>query len=88
MQAKHNGMDYWHYILVDKQKLPMFKIASKSDFISLPDYGTILYSGWGVEPPEDIKQKIKEYYGFDHDFHAQNDNALILKKLPITSTMQ
>jgi hypothetical protein len=56
------GKPAWHYVQVEKTKLAMFKARNK-DGSNLTDYGTILYSGWGVEPPEDIKQKIKEQFG-------------------------
>jgi hypothetical protein len=54
----------WWYVQVEnKQKLPLFLERTKKQGIKLTDYGTILYSGWGTEPPEDIKHKIKEQFG-------------------------
>ena len=53
----------WYYLQL-KSKLTEPLFLSKMDSnIDLNDYGTILYSGWGTEPPEDIKQKIKEQFG-------------------------
>jgi len=57
-----NGQPSWAYVMVDKPKHEMFKVKVKTDYIFVPDYGTILFSGWGIEPPEDIKQKIKDQF--------------------------
>ena len=61
--GKDDAKPCWYYVVVDKMKHEIFKVKVKTDYIFVPDYGTILYSGWGVEPPEDIKQKIKEQFG-------------------------
>jgi hypothetical protein len=61
--GKDSDKPCWYYVIVDKIKHEMFKVKVKTDYIFVPDYGTILYSGWGAEPPEDIKQKIKEGFG-------------------------
>jgi hypothetical protein len=57
------GQACWHFLYVDKIKLEIFKARLKTGSLELKDYGTILYSGWGTEPPEDIKQKIQEQFG-------------------------
>jgi hypothetical protein len=56
------GKPAWYYVQVKKAKLQLFKSRNK-DGSDLTDYGTILYSGWGTEPPENKKQKIKEQFG-------------------------
>lgn len=61
--GKDAGKNCWYYVMVDKPKHELFKAKLKSDFIQVDDYGTILYSGWGTEPPADIKQKISNEYG-------------------------
>ncbi len=63
VRGKDRGMDCWHYILVEKSKLPMFKVRVKTDFIQLDDYGQVIESGWGKNPPEEIEKKIKEQFG-------------------------
>ena len=59
------GRAAWHYVLVDRAKLPIFlkKHENPDDMIDLRNYGKVLYSGWGENPPDDIKQKIQETYG-------------------------
>jgi hypothetical protein len=61
--GKDKGRDCWYYIQLEKSKLEMFKAKLKTDSFELTDYGKILYSGWGAEPPENIKQKIQEQFG-------------------------
>lgn len=56
------GLPAWYYVHMEKSKLQLFKARNK-DSSNLTDYGTILYSGWGEEPPTDIRQKIKEQFG-------------------------
>lgn len=62
VRGKADGIPCWHYILVDKQKLPMFKIRVKTNQIELADYGQILESGWGENPSEEIQAKIKQQF--------------------------
>jgi hypothetical protein len=40
---------------------------------SIPDFAVIVEMGFG-EPTAEVKAKIKNYYGFDHDYYANNDN--------------
>ena len=57
------GNNAWHYLQISsKGKVPLFLKNIKTG-INLTDYGTILYSGWGEEPPEEIRLKIKEQFG-------------------------
>lgn len=60
--GKDQGKDCWYYVLVEKPKLELFKAKCKTDFVQVDDYGEILYSGWGNQPPEDIKQKIQDQF--------------------------
>jgi len=62
VKGKNDGSDAWYYIMVDKLKVSLYEKDVDGDFIKLGKYGKILYSGWGEEPPEEIKDKIKEEY--------------------------
>ncbi len=59
----HNGRTNWHYIKVDKMKLPLFKKALEKDSIELADFGEILFSGWGESPPDNITTQVKKMFG-------------------------
>ena len=65
LKEAKSGADAWYYVQIkNKILLPIFlKEMETSQHIKLNNFGTVLYSGWGQEPPEDIKQKIKEQFG-------------------------
>lgn len=62
-QGKFLGVYTWHYVKVDMLKLPLFQQAMKSGTLDVAQYGEILFSGWGVHPPADIRRKVDEIYG-------------------------
>ena len=53
----------WYYVLVDRLKVQLFLKALNDDIIHLEEYGKILFSAYGDEPPEEITQKLKDEYG-------------------------
>ncbi len=55
----------WYYVLVvdDDKTIVQFKERLNDDTINLEDYGQILKSGYGKEPPDGVTQRIKETYG-------------------------
>lgn len=61
--GEHEGRPLWHYVQVEKIKKPFFLKAVESPFIELSEFGEVLYSGWGKEPPQSIKDDIKERFG-------------------------
>ena len=62
VRGKDKGEKCWHYVMVDKFKLPLFKEKLKTGSLDVADFGQILQSGWGENPPEDIVAKIKAEY--------------------------
>ncbi len=58
-----NNRNAWYYVLVERLKVQMFLKALNDDIIHLENYGIILYSAYGDEPPEEITNKLKEEYG-------------------------
>jgi hypothetical protein len=59
------GRNAWYYVLVDRLKLQLFLKALNDDIIHLENYGKILYSAYGDEPPAEITNRLKEEYGID-----------------------
>lgn len=57
------GRNAWYYVLVEKLKVQLFLKALNDDIIHLENYGIILYSAYGDEPPSDITDKLKDEYG-------------------------
>ncbi len=57
------GSSAWYYVLVDRLKLQLFLKALNDDIIHLENYGVILFSAYGEEPPKDVTDKLKSEYG-------------------------
>ena len=60
VRGKNQGEKAWWFVRVHPEKFEKYKIAVRTEALDLADYGEILYSGWGENPPEDIQQKIDE----------------------------
>ena len=62
LRGKDRGRKAWHYLLVDEDNLDaynaLFSDGSRPS-IDCSKYGKVLYSGWGEDPPDDIKLKIE-----------------------------
>ena len=58
------GERAWYYIMIDKGKRDAFRNQEGVPFLKLTDYGEILHSGFGENPPEDIRRQMEEEYGF------------------------
>ena len=60
--GKNRGRADWHYVLVKKHLLGLFLKRVKGGVINVADFGDILRSGFGQDPPEGTTDKIlKEY---------------------------
>jgi hypothetical protein len=59
------GRNAWYYVLVDRLKVKLFLKALNDDIIHLENYGKILYSAYGDEPPKEITDALKDEYGID-----------------------
>jgi hypothetical protein len=62
VRGKDNGRAAWHYVLIDKVKLPLFQKAIRTGALDVSEYGKILYSGWGEDPPPEIIEAVRERY--------------------------
>jgi len=57
------GRNAWYYVLVDRLKVQLFLKALNDEIIHLENYGKILHSAYGDEPPEEVTVALKEEYG-------------------------
>ena len=64
VRGKDNGRAAWHYVLVKKHLLGLFLKRIKGGVIKVADFGHILRSGWGKDPPEGTTDKILKEYDF------------------------
>ena len=61
VRGKDRGKPSWHYVLVDKHLLGLFLKKTKGGSLDVKDFGTVLRSGWGKNPPAGtINQILKE----------------------------
>jgi hypothetical protein len=47
---------------VSKLKLSIFLVKIKEGSLDIANYGQVLHSGWGKNPPEDITEAVKKEY--------------------------
>lgn len=57
------GRNAWYYVLVDRLKVQIFLKALNDEIIHLENYGKILFSAYGDEPPMEVTNQLKEEYG-------------------------
>jgi len=63
VRGKDGGKPAWHYVLIDKLKQPLFQKMLKKGALELKDYGTVLHSGWGDDPPPELAEAVRRQYG-------------------------
>ena len=65
VRGKDQGQAVWHYVLLDDdpEKTRELYQAAASGHYDLSDYGKVLKSGWGEDPPQEVKDEI-----FRHQF--------------------
>ena len=58
VRGKTGGRPAWHYVQVadDQDTIDDFKEKTASGHVDVADYGQVLKSGWGEEPPNDVKE--------------------------------
>jgi hypothetical protein len=59
-----SGQHAWYYVLVDRNKRDVFAARNGAASVDLSDYGRILYSGFGENPPRETKDIMARDYGF------------------------
>lgn len=62
VRGKDRGRAAWHCVKVPKNIEQMFLAKARSGSIDVADYGEVLHSGWGENPPDDLKKRIEEEY--------------------------
>ena len=64
VRGKDKERPAWHYVLIvdDQETIKKFKEATGSGHLDVADYGQVLESGWGQDPPNDVKEKIDKTY--------------------------
>ncbi|MDX1974460.1 MAG: hypothetical protein SFT92_02165 [Rickettsiales bacterium] len=60
----HKSKSAWYYVAVDTDKRDIFKSRQGTTVLDIADYGNVLHSGYGVEPPQAVKELMQLEYGF------------------------
>ena len=60
VRGKDRGKPAWHYVLVEKLLFGLFLKRTQGGSLDVEDFGKVLKSGWGVDPPAGTKDKILE----------------------------
>lgn len=63
VRGTDRGRNAWHYVLVDKEKESDFSAKVKTGTIDVANFGKVLHSGWGKDPPDSMRRKIKMRFG-------------------------
>ena len=65
-----HGREAWYYVLlvdddctIDKFRELTQGANSGKHRLNMDDYGPVVKSGWGREPPNEVKEWIEENYG-------------------------
>ena len=58
VRGTDKGRAAWHYVLVKKHLLGLFLKQTQGGSLDVADFGDVLGSGWGKEPPEGTIDKI------------------------------
>lgn len=68
VRGEKRGCPAWHYVLLidDQDIIDKFKELIHGEnackhTIKFSDYGQVLESGWGEEPPNNVKEWIENY---------------------------
>ena len=64
VRGEDSGIACWHYVLVEDNEhtIHKFKEHVVSGKVDLADYGQVLESGWGDDPPIRVKERINKKY--------------------------
>jgi tetratricopeptide (TPR) repeat protein len=62
VRGKDSDRAAWHYVLIDQAELPVFLQMLETGSVDVSEYGKILYSGWGEDPPPEIVKTVKSLY--------------------------
>ncbi|MDX1949488.1 MAG: hypothetical protein SFT90_03175 [Rickettsiales bacterium] len=57
------GKDIYVYLLLKESDYPSFKAAAESGFIDIEKHGVIFMAGEGKEPPAEVKNVLKDFFG-------------------------
>lgn len=64
----HAGRAFWVYMCMLPNQAELFCEARRQGRMDLEDYGTVLEFGEGAEPPPEVRERMRQEFGFRDDF--------------------
>lgn len=62
IRGRDKGQYAWHYVIVDRGLLVVFKMVISGGQVDVGKYGNIIKSGWGVSPSQEIVDEVGKRY--------------------------
>ena len=64
VRGKDRGREAWHYVLLvdDEETIKQFREKIASGTVDVANYGSVLKSGWGKDPPNEVVDWIDKSY--------------------------
>ena len=62
VRGRDRGRKVWHFVIVIEHQLEEFEAAVRTGTVDVADYGHVVASGWGEDPPAETK-KLWTTYG-------------------------
>ena len=63
VRGNNSGKAAWHYVDVKDSLITEFREKTRGGFLDVADYGEVLISGWGEDPPQDVVDIIARDWG-------------------------
>ena len=65
VRGKDRNRPAWHYVLLldDEETIKKFKERVDSGTIDVAKFGQVLKSGWGKDPPNEVRDELEHKYG-------------------------
>jgi transposase InsO family protein len=65
IRAQERGLPCWFYVRFAPEKLAEYERKLVLGALNVRDYGVILHSDWGAQPPRHIIESMREAYGVE-----------------------
>ena len=69
--SNDNIQPKWSYVLFVDDEQTMCSVIDKKITGNITDYGQVLKSGWGEEPPNEVKEWVEKNYVVDYNYPSQ-----------------
>ena len=65
VRGKDCNRPAWHYVLLlnDEDTIKKFKERVDTGTIDVAKFGQVLKSGWGKDPPNEVRDELEHKYG-------------------------